>query len=741
MGGHTHCVPVVGSASRVAEQNLSVRAVAPAGNWDARADSLSGRFGLGRRLVLMLMLVFAAFAGYAVVAAPLPLGWQVLFALLCLVAALLLDRIHGRLVSIGLMVFSALLSARYIYWRLTESLDYSDSQFDAVDITFAFGLIAAELYAFIVLLLGYVQTLWPLQRVPVTMPRDLASWPTVDVMIPTLNEPVAVIRPTIIAALDMDWPRGRMRVMVLDDGQRDELAAMCRELGAEYVRRPDNRHAKAGNVNHALQYSKAEFIAIFDCDHVPTRSFLQISMGWMLKDRQLAVVQTPHHFFSPDPFERNLGTFKAVPNEGDLFYGLLQDGNDLWNATFFCGSCSVLRRAALDQIGGIAVETVTEDAHTSLRLQRKGWNTAYINLPQAAGRATESLSGHIRQRVRWARGMAQIFRIDNPLFGPGLSVAQRLCYLNSMMYFFSGLPRIVFLTAPLAFLLFDAQIIIGSALVFAAYALPHLIHSRMTHSRLQGPYRYSFWAEVYETVLCVYIVLPTLLALINPKLGRFNVTAKGTHRDEGFFDRGIAWPYIVLLALNLFGFGAGMLRLLTDFGHDTESIVLNLLWTGYNLVILTVCAAVAWEQREVRRTVRVTAELPARLRLPDGTVLDVRTADLSEGGVMVRLPQAVSLPLGTTVHVALMPDLAEVWTSADITRSSGEILAMKFGKLELQQERQLIYAIFGRPDAWLHWADRREPDKVGPAFGKLFALGLGGARKALAPPVDAPAKA
>jgi len=121
-------------------------------------------------------------------------------------------------------------------------------------------------------------------------------------------------------------------------------------------------------------------------------------------------------FYSPDPFERNLSQFRRIPNEGELFYGLVQDGNDFWNAAFFCGSCAVIRRTALQEIGGIAVETVTEDAHTSLRLQRNGWNTAYINIPQAAGLATESLSGHIGQRIRWARGMIQILRLDNPLF-------------------------------------------------------------------------------------------------------------------------------------------------------------------------------------------------------------------------------------------------------------------------------------------------------------------------------------
>jgi cellulose synthase (UDP-forming) len=250
---------------------------------------------------------------------------------------------------------------------------------------------------------------------------------------------------------------------------------------------------------------------------------------------------------------------------------------------------------------------------------------------------------------------------------------------------------------------------------------------------LQGPYRYSFWAEVYETILCVYIVLPTMLALISPKLGKFNVTAKGTNRDRNYFDRRIALPYIILLALNVIGFCVGLWDLFTKFGENADSLVLNLLWTSYNIVILSVCTAVAWEQREIRRSVRITAELPARIRLPDGSEMDVRTLDLSEGGVMLRLPRAVTVPLGTRMQVALMPDYQVVWTGADITRSSGEILAMKFAKLTLPQERQLVYAIFGRADAWLHWAERRPADKVGSAFGKLFSLGLGSAKKAISP--------
>ena len=276
-------------------------------------------------------------------------------------------------------------------------------------------------------------------------------------------------------------------------------------------------------------------MAIFDCDHVPTRSFLQMTMGWMLRDPKLAMLQTPHHFYSPDPFERNLGQFRIIPNEGELFYGIVQDGNDFWNATFFCGSCAVLRRTALDEIGGIAVETVTEDAHTSLRMQMNGWGTAYINIPQAAGLATERLSAHVGQRIRWARGMIQILRTDNPLFAPGLKLPQRLCYFNAMSHFLYAVPRLIFLTAPLIYLLLNHTNVPGYWAAILAYALPHLTLSNVTNSRIQGEHRHSFWNEIYETVLSPYILLPTMMALINPKLGKFNVTAKGGVVKRTFF--------------------------------------------------------------------------------------------------------------------------------------------------------------------------------------------------------------
>ena len=126
------------------------------------------------------------------------------------------------------------------------------------------------------------------------------------------------------------------------------------------------------------------------------------------------------------------------------------------------------------------METVTEDAHTALKLQRRGWKTAYLDKILAAGLATERTILHIIQRNRWARGMIQIFRMDNPLLGRGLTLAQRLCYLSAMMYFFFAIPRAIFLLVPTLYLTFGISVLHGSASLLLAYVLPHLVMSQDT---------------------------------------------------------------------------------------------------------------------------------------------------------------------------------------------------------------------------------------------------------------------
>ncbi|MGI4744428.1 MAG: UDP-forming cellulose synthase catalytic subunit, partial [Janthinobacterium lividum] len=468
-----------------------------------------GRFSRSRTGVILLAIV----GGLMMVAAgmvALPAKQQAVVAVVTIVLFLLINRSPSRQATLFLVVLSIMVSMRYIVWRVTETLEYN-SWLQAVLGTI---LALAEFYAIVMLLLGYFQTAWPLNRKPLPMPDNPANWPTVDIYVPTYNEDLAIVRSTVLGALAIDWPRHKINVYILDDGRRVIFRDFAEAAGCGYIIRPDNFHAKAGNLNHAIHQTDGEFITVFDCDHIPTRAFLQMTMGWMIADPKLALLQTPHHFYSADPFQRNLAAGTRVPAEGNMFYGLVQDGNDFWNATFFCGSCAVIRREALMGIGGFATETVTEDAHTALKLQRLGWSTAYLRLPLAAGLATERLILHIGQRVRWARGMLQIMRIDNPLLGSGLSVGQRLCYLAAMMHFMFAVPRLVFLVAPLAFLFMDQNIIAASPLAITAYALPHMFHSIATGSRLQRNWRHSFWSEIYETVLALFLVRVTIVTLL-----------------------------------------------------------------------------------------------------------------------------------------------------------------------------------------------------------------------------------
>ncbi|RSL15555.1 cellulose synthase (UDP-forming) [Edaphobacter aggregans] len=688
-----------------------------------------------RFLILLGGIVFLGFTGI------LELTWpqQLVLGILTILVAIWMDRSSSSyLVTLTLMIVSMYSTFRYGFWRIATTTKFfldPGSTWSLLDGFFMCLLLVAEAYAFVILFLGYLQTVWPLRRTPVPLPDDPDKWPAVDLLIPTYNEPLSVVKYTALAAMNIDWPADKLNVYILDDGKREEFRQFAEEAGIGYMTRDDNAHAKAGNINRALARLDSPFVAIFDCDHVPTRSFLQVTLGWFLRDSKLGMLQTPHHFYSPDPFERNLGQFRVIPNEGELFYGIVQDGNDFWNATFFCGSCAVLRRTALNQIGGIAVETVTEDAHTSLRMQINGWNTAYINIPQAAGLATERLSGHVKQRIRWARGMIQIMRTDNPLFARGLKPAQRLCYFNAMSHFLYAFPRLIFLTAPLIYLIFGHVNVPGYWAAILAYALPHLILSNITNSRIQGQHRHSFWNEIYETVLAPYIFLPTMLALVNPKFGSFDVTAKGGVVNRRFFDTRIAQPFLFMLGTNVLG----MLMAIPRFfyipipvisglydGTHPGTIVMNLIWVCFNIIILGVCTAVAWESQQRRQTVRVSMAVPSTIQLANGTAIQGVTSDLSSGGVMMRMSRDFTATPGDSIRMTFPVLDGEATLPATVISVSGNVLRAQFDPLSLQEEEALTMVLYSRADTWLNWGEARELDRPMRSLGRIFQLSMHG---------------
>ncbi|ANI80775.1 UDP-forming cellulose synthase catalytic subunit [Kosakonia oryzae] len=652
-----------------------------------------------KKLLSVLLVLAMVPVALLVVITPMDSQKQYIFGLISIGILFLLGFSKKRSVSVIMVVMSALLSTRYIYFRLTQTLHFNSE----IETLLGMGLFLAEVYVWVMLLLSYLQTVWPLKREIVQLPDDMSQWPTVDVYIPTYNEPLDVVRDTVLAAQCIDYPRDKMKIYLLDDGKRREFAVFAADVGVGYITRNDNAHAKAGNLNHAMKLTHGELICVFDCDHVATRIFLQATVGGFLKDPKLALVQTPHYFYSPDPFERNLSVGRNIPNEGSLFYGPIQQGNDNWNATFFCGSCAVIRRSALEEIGGFAVETVTEDAHTALKLQRLGWGTAFIDIPLAAGLATERLVLHVIQRTRWARGMTQIFRLDNPLLGRGLTFPQRLCYLSAMLYYQFALPRIAFLTAPLAYLLFNLNIIHSSATLVFSYALPHLFLAVFVNSRLNGRFRYSFWGEIYDIVLAFHIVLPTVVTMLFPKRGKFNVTDKGGLLNVGYFDFSVVRPHLIIAVLLAAGVVAGIVRACAHdyFGVDPRVIALNVGWGLYSLIFLLAAIAVARETRQTRKTIRIDVDIPVLIHYASGITSRSQTADLSMGGCRIVVPDDRHQS-DEIEEIELLLQSGAIAIPVSIIASDAEYIRLMFDDIPLSRRRELVRVVLSRADAWIH---------------------------------------
>ena len=653
-----------------------------------------------KKFLFYLLLLALAPAAVLVIITPMDSQKQYIFGLISIGILFLMGFSKKRSISVIMVVMSILMSTRYMYFRVTQTLHFNSE----IETILGMGLFLAEVYIWIMLLLNYLQTIWPLKREIVPLPDDMNQWPTVDVYIPTYNESLEVVRDTVLAAQCIDYPKDKMKIYILDDGKRREFAVFAADVGVGYITRNEHSHAKAGNLNHAMKLTHGELITVFDCDHVATRIFLQATVGGFLTDPKLALVQTPHYFYSPDPFERNLSVGRNIPNEGQLFYGPIQQGNDNWNATFFCGSCAVIRRSALEEIGGFAVETVTEDAHTALKMQRLGWKSAFLDIPLAAGLATERLVLHVIQRTRWARGMTQIFRVDNPLFGRGLTIQQRLCYLSAMMYYQFALPRIAFLTAPLAYLLFNLNIIYSSASMVFAYALPHLFLAIYVNSRMNGRHRYSFWGEIYDLVLAFHLVLPTAVTMLFPKRGKFNVTDKGALLNVGYFDFRVVRPHLVVAILLAIAVTWGLVRAFAHehFGVDPKVIALNVFWGLYSLIFLLAAIAVARETRQTRKTIRIDVKIPVLIHYASGISSRSETLDLSMGGCRILAPDERHLS-DEIEEVELLLQSGAISIPVTTMGVEDEFIRLMFAEdIPLSRRRELVRVVLSRADAWIN---------------------------------------
>ncbi len=521
---------------------------------------------------------------------------------------------------------------RYLLWRFFGSLNLDDALTTSLSITLFFG----ECLSLLNSIFFYLHNIFQIDR-----SQEADQWskavlegrylPSVDVLIPTYNEGVEILRRTVIGCQAMDYPN--KKIYLLDDTRRPEVRQLAKDLGCGYRDRPDNRHAKAGNINHALPSVHGELVAVFDADFVPCTNFLQRTVGFF-QDPKTALVQTPQNFFNEDPISVNLGLEGIVNNEQTLFFRYIQPSRDFLDSVVCCGSCFVVRRSALDEIGGIPTDSITEDYFTGLKMQALGYKVKYLNEALSAGLAPETIGAFVSQRLRWCQGTLQlVFSRWNFFTIPNLKWWQRISHSLGIIYWLLSIPRVMFLFFPLAYLLFDIAPLRATINEILFFYLPYWISGVMCFSWLTENRRSVFWSDVYETLICLPLAITIVMTLINPYNKPFKVTPKGnTDPNKIRINWILIRPLLAVIILSVLG----LLRHIMNF-RDTnvnpDSLAINIVWVTYNSLLLMICIMSAIDVPQ-RGHVRFPRQEPCRLILNDEMFLGM-TMNISEGGALI----------------------------------------------------------------------------------------------------------
>ena len=525
--------------------------------------------------------------------------------------------------------------------------------------------------------------------------------PTVDVFVPTYSEPVEMLRRSIIGCQAMDYPF--KTIWLLDDQRRPAMRELARELGCCYAARSDNAHAKAGNLNHALKVSEGELVVCFDADFIPTRDFLERTAGFF-RDPKIGLVQTPQNFFNEDAVTRNLGLERALEDEQRFFFRALQPGRDVHNAIVCHGTCWVGRRSALEEIGGIPTETITEDWATSIKLQAAGYKLVYLNEALSAGLSADTCGEFVQQRMRWAQGTLQaLFASTHPLRVRGLNAWQRVLHLSGILYYLGSLTTLFTLIAPLLYLFFGVVILRTSIPEMIFFRLPLTIGFYMLFCWLTLRTRSALWTEFYDAFLAPAMSLTVVRSLWKPFGVGFRVTDKAVRRRRLAFNSKVAWPFILLAALHLLGLAFSIaLRRHVD---QPEIFGIVAYFTVGNLAVLWMCILVTIDIRKARpfRRFEHRTQFELRWGAPPvkgcgSSVVSGQTVFLSEGEATI---SREILPARVPSHARLsLPLLGLEDVPVRVRQDTDEQVSLEWIELSLSQRRALIAQLYCRPGQW-----------------------------------------
>ncbi|MBR8837044.1 MAG: glycosyltransferase [Stigonema ocellatum SAG 48.90 = DSM 106950] len=630
-------------------------------------------------------------------------------------------RVWSRRLVVGILM---ILTLRYILWRSLSTLNLADP----LNGVFSLGLFSLEMLA----LLSVTIELFLMVNVKDRRHEadknsiaviDGSFTPSVDVLIPTYNEPVFILRRTIIGCQALDYTK--KNIYLLDETKRSEVKKLAQDLGCEYITRPDNRHAKAGNLNHAIAKTNGELIVVFDADFVPTKNFLVRTVGFF-QDKKVALVQTPQSFYNADPIARNLGLENILTSDSEVFYRQVQPMKDGAGSVVCSGTSFVVRRNALAEVGGFVTDSLCEDYFTGIRISAKGYHVIYVDEKLSAGLAAEDIAAYATQRLRWARGTLQAFFINsNPLTIPGLSLIQRLAHSAGLLHWFSNISRVCFLLMPLAYSFFGVIPIRITAAEWIYFFLPNYLIGLAVFAWLNNHSRSALLSEIYSIILCFPLALTVIEAMLNPFSKKFKVTPKGKVSYRYTFNWNYAFPLIIFWIANAFSLWeisgiywvkyANTTTVLPAIAIQFKGINLGVFWAVYNFIMISVGLLIFLEVPKPDVAEWFDLRRVVRLSVGEQSVWGVTTI-ISEVGAEVALTQYPAMDLGKNMPVKLEIVEENLHLDANIIRSGFKdefpTVRVRFESVTLSQNRHLVEILFCRPGQW----------KYNKVPGELYSL-------------------
>ncbi|MBA3670989.1 MAG: glycosyltransferase [Gemmatimonadaceae bacterium] len=563
-----------------------------------------------------------------------------------------------RTVAVIAMVYATY----WIWWRWTHTINTEPRAIVASVL-----LLLAETWAYLNMCM-FVMLTWRFPKRDILPPPPGA---TVDVFITCYDEPLEVLRRTAIGARAIRYPH---RTYLLDDGKRDEVRTMTEQLGIGYIRRVDNKHAKSGNLNFALAVSNGDFILQLDADHVPLPMILDRMLGYF-NDPKMAVVQSPQDFYNVDSFTHVVNDEgRRLWEENRIFYSLIQPGRDYWNASFFCGSCGILRRSALEAVGGFASQTIIEDMETTMEFHAHGYNSAYHPETVAYGLAPGAAGAYHVQRLRWGQGAMQILRKLGPLTMKGLTLPQRVAYFAGTVSYFEGWQKTVFYLMPLFYFFTGVLPVAGDQSAFLGRLLPYIAISILAFELLSRGTGYLLLSERF-TMVRVYTYCLAALAIFSNKKLKFNVTPKG----HSAVPTSAYMPQLVLLVLSI---AAPIWATIAYHQHwvnysapgwGSLAFWMNGLWALWNCYFALYVVRHTLKMKQQRDDHRFEEQLPIQVGLVGGETsswIPAMTADLNPAGLGFRSTQRVEP--GSKVEIELPLSPQHVTTIGEVRYASEE---------------------------------------------------------------------